>query len=162
MKIVNKLIGSAGGIIIGAMMFLVVAEVSSRLIWGSSIEGVIEIEGIFLALAIFLGLAPCEEGKKHVRAEFVVDHLPQKVKNILEVIIYLTAIFVVAIITWQVGLDMLSSWRIREVLPGANLQVPVYPAKTAAFIGYLFFCIQLIVNLMTGYKTKKQKESKVS
>ncbi|SDU18774.1 TRAP transporter small permease subunit [Desulfobacula phenolica] len=159
MKIVNKMFGSAGGILIGAMMLLVVAEVSNRLFWGSSIEGAIEIEGIFLALAIFLGFSPCEEEKKHVRVELVAARLPKKLKTFLDIIVYITAVGVVAVITWQVGLDMISSWSIRETLPGAKVQVPVYPAKAAAFIGYFAFFIQLMVSLASIIRTQRRSES---
>ncbi len=155
MKFINKLFGSAGGILIGAMMLLVVAEVSSRLFWGSSIEGTIEIVGMFLALAVFFGFSPCEEDGKHVRVELVAARLPKKVRDYLDIVVYMIAIVVVAVITWQVGLDTLSSWSIREVLPGAKVQVPVYPAKTAAFIGYLAFFVQLMVS-MVG-KIKRQR-----
>jgi len=155
MKFINKLFGSAGGILIGAMMLLVVAEVSSRLFWGSSIEGTIEIVGMFLALAVFFGFSPCEEDGKHVRVELVAARLPQKIRICLDIFVYIVAIVVVAAITWQVGLDTLSSWSIREVLPGAKVQVPVYPAKTAAFIGYLAFCVQLTVSLVTKIRTRR-------
>ena len=161
MKIVNQLFGTAGGIIIGIMMLLVVAEVTSRLFWGSSIEGAIEIEGVSLALAIFFGFSPCEERKNHVRAEFMAAWLPKKIKASLDIVVYLAAILVVAVVTWQVGLDMASSWSIKEVLPGARWQVPVYPAKAAAFLGYFAFFIQLTVNLVKAIKTQRKGRAKI-
>lgn len=152
MKYCNKVMGTAGGIFIGTMMLLIVAEVLSRLFLRGSIEGAIEIVGIFLALAVFLGFSPCEEGDSHVRVELVVGRLPHKFRTALNIVVYMFAIGIVAVTAWQVGLDALSSCKIREVLPGANVQVPVYPAKVVAFVAYGVFCFQLVVSLMNRAK----------
>lgn len=156
MRLLNKALGSIGGLIIGVMMLLTVAEVLSRLFLGSSIEGTIETVGIFLALAVFFGFSPCEEGGNHIRVKLAVRLLPRRIVIFLDMVVYVLAIAIVMVSAWQVGLDALSSWKFMEVLPGANIQVPVYPAKTAAFIGYLAFCLQLIVNLIKIVKHKKR------
>lgn len=154
MRIFNKIMGSIGGILIGLMMLLILAEVLSRLFFGSSIEGTLEIVGIFLALAVFFGFAPCEENNGHVRVDLIVQFLPQRVTFYLDIFVFLIAIAIVAVTAWQVGLDALSSWKFKEVLPGANVRVPVYPAKTCAFIGYFAFYVQLVINLITKIRNK--------
>ncbi len=159
MKFYNRLIGTAGGIFIGAMMFLIVAEVLSRLFLGSSIEGTIEIVGMFLALSVFLGFSPCEEGNHHIRVILVLSRLPTKLASTINIFVYILAFLTVVVITWQVGLDALSSLKIKEVLPGAKIHVPVYPAKIAAFIGYLSFCFQLLINLILKIKDDKKEGS---
>jgi len=65
---------------------------------------------------------------------------------ILDLVSYFLALVVVGVMVWQVGLDAYSSLVIREVLPGAELEVPVYPAKISAFIGFFAFGIQLLIN----------------
>jgi len=156
MRLYNKASGYFGGIVIGAMMLLVAAEVGSRHFFGSSIESTVEIVGISLALAVFLGFSPCEEGDKHVRVELVVRLLPQRVAIVLELIVYIMAITIVFATAWQVGLNAYSSWKIGEVLPGANLQVPVYPTKIAAFFGYLTFGFQLAENCIAKVRHNKR------
>jgi TRAP-type C4-dicarboxylate transport system permease small subunit len=152
MKFLNKLMGSIGGFIVGAMMLLTVAEVLSRLFLKSSIEGSIELGCVFFALAVFFGFSPCEEKNAHVKVELITANLPEKVSFPLEIVVYLLAIIIVSFTSWQVGLDALSAWEIGEVLPGAKVQVPVYPAKIGAFIGYMAFCLQLVVNLISKLK----------
>jgi TRAP-type C4-dicarboxylate transport system permease small subunit len=156
MKLFNRLMGSIGGFLVGLMALLIVVEVLSRLFLKSSIEGSIELECVLLSLAVFLGFSPCEEKNAHVKVELIVAHLPEKVSFSLEIVSYLLAIIIVSFTTWQVGLDALSSSEIREAFPGANVQVPVYPARIACFIGYLAFCFQLVVNVISKIKLKKR------
>jgi len=120
--------------------------VLSRLFLNSSIEGTIEIVGIFLSLSVFLGLAPCEQTNHHVRVELLRMRLGYRQRLILDLLSYILALVVVGTMVWQVGLDAYSSFMTREVLPGAELEVPVYPAKISAFIGFFAFGIQLLIN----------------
>jgi len=153
----NKIMAYLGGFTIGAMMLLVVSEVLCRLFLGQSIEGTIEIVSVCLALAIFLGYSPCEQVDHHVKVELIVRLLPEKIKLVMDVIVYLLAVGIVVISTWQVGLEALASWQIRETLPGAEFQVPVYPAKAVCFIGYLAFSIQLVFSLIRIIKKRNAK-----
>jgi TRAP-type C4-dicarboxylate transport system permease small subunit len=148
MRLYNRAMGGIGGAVIGAMMLLIVAEVLSRFLTGRSIEGVIEIVGVFLALAVFFGFSPCEEIKHHVRVELVVRLLPKKLSFALDILAYSLAIIVVLTTTWEVTLEALSSWHIREVLPGVAFHVPVYPAKAACSLGYVAFFVQLVLNFL--------------
>ncbi|MBW1736678.1 MAG: TRAP transporter small permease [Deltaproteobacteria bacterium] len=147
-----KMLGTLGGLAIGAMMLLILAEVLSRLFLGSSIEGTIEIVGMSLALAVFLGFAPCEQSHDHVRVELLRSRLKQRPQLALDIATYLLALLTVGVMTWQVGLDAYSSLLAREVLPGAELEVPVYPAKISAFIGFMAFGGQLLINLCKLFK----------
>lgn len=153
MKIHNRVMGSIGGCIIALMMLLVVSEVMSRIITGRSIEGVIELVGVSMAMGIFFGFSPCEERDQHVRVELVVRLLPSAVSFVVDIFVYILAITIVLITTYQVGLEALSSWSIREVLPGVTFHVPVYPAKIACFFGYLMFAFELVLNLRDRIKT---------
>jgi TRAP-type transport system small permease protein len=148
MTIRNRIAATIGSSLIFLIMLLLVVEVVSRMIFGASIEGVIEIVGIFLALSVFAGFSPCEEAKQHVTAELVVQRLPVRVARIVKIVIYILAVVTVAVMSWQTGLDFLNSYSIREALPGAKLQVPVYWAKGGVFVGFLLFLIQLIVSLI--------------
>ena len=126
----------------------------------ASIEGVIELQCVFFALVVFFGFSPCEEKDAHVKVNLVTTRLPAKFSLPLEIVVYLLAIAIVSVSGWQLGLDAATSWEIREALPGAKVQVPVYPAKIAAFLGYLAFCLQLIINLVSklrlfAHNTKK-------
>ena len=159
MLIQNRVMSYIGGVIIGAMMLLVSSEVLCRLLLGTSIEGTIEIVSIFLALAIFLGYSPAEERDHHVKVELLVIHFSPKVRRVVDLSMYVLAIAIVALSCWGVGIQAIDSWRIREALPGADFQVPVYPAKAVCFIGYFAFLIQLILKLIGMFRTKLNKQT---
>ena len=154
-----KALGIIGGLAIATMMMLILAEVLSRLFLNSSIEGTIEIVGIFLSLSVFLGFAPCEQTNHHVRVELLRMRLCYRHKLILDLLSYILALVVVGAMTWQVGLDAYSSFVTREVLPGADLEVPVYPAKISAFIGFFAFGIQLLINFRKLFKPSNNSQN---
>ena len=162
-KIINAL-GTLGGLAIAAMMLLILAEVLSRLFLGSSIEGTIEVVGIFLSLAVFLGFAPCEQTNHHVRVELLLMRIDDRKRFFLDLLSYIFAILIVGGMVWRVGLDAYSSLMTREVLPGADFQAPVYPAKISAFVGFLAFGVQLCINFSKIFSgsadSKLSKESR--
>ena len=129
------------------MMLLILAEVLSRLFLGTSIEGAIEVTGIFLSLAVFLGFAPCEQGGYHIRVELLRQKMNPGAIRRLDRAVYVVALLIAGTMAWQVGRDAWISLRTLEMLPGAHFQVPVYPAKISAFIGFTAFALQLAVNL---------------
>jgi TRAP-type C4-dicarboxylate transport system permease small subunit len=145
-KIINAL-GTLGGLAIAAMMLLILAEVLSRLFLGSSIEGTIEVVGIFLSLAVFLGFAPCEQTNHHIRVELLRMRIDDRKRFFLDLFSYILALLIVGVMAWRVGLDAYSSLMTREALPGADFEVPVYPAKISAFVGFLAFGLQLCLNI---------------
>lgn len=145
-KIITAL-GTLGGLAIAAMMLLILAEVLSRLFLSSSIEGTIEVVGIFLSLAVFLGFAPCEQTNHHIRVDLLRMRMHDRKRFFLDLFSYILALIIVGVMAWRVGLDAYSSLMIREVLPGADFEVPVYPAKISAFVGFLAFGLQLCLNI---------------
>jgi TRAP-type C4-dicarboxylate transport system permease small subunit len=148
MTIRNRILATIGSLLIFLIMILLVIEVVSRFVFGASIEGVIEIVGIFLALSVFAGFSPCEEGGQHVSAQLVVKRLPAGVARIVRILVYILAVITVAVMSWQTALNFYDSYSIREALPGADFQMPVYWAKAGVFIGFVMFLIQLIVSLL--------------
>jgi TRAP-type C4-dicarboxylate transport system permease small subunit len=148
-----RALGYLGGFAIAAMMVLIVGEVLSRALLGQSIPGALEIVGIFLSLAVFLGFAPSEQAHQHVRVELLRDRLGPARRSTLDLLGSLAGFVVVAVVTWAVGVDAYSSFAIREVLPGAAWEVPVYPAKIGAFIGFLAFGLQLLRNTVARVRS---------
>jgi TRAP-type C4-dicarboxylate transport system permease small subunit len=148
MTIRNRILATIGSLLIFLIMILLVIEVVSRFVFGASIEGVIEIVGIFLALSVFAGFSPCEEARQHVSAQLVVKRLPARLARIVKMLVYILAVITVAVMSWQTALNFYDSYSIREALPGAKFQMPVYWAKAGVFIGFVMFLIQLIVSLL--------------
>jgi len=148
MTIRNRILATIGSMLIFLIMILLVIEVVSRFLFGASIEGVIEIVGIFLALSVFAGFSPCEEAKQHVSAQLVVQRLPAPVARIIQLCVYVLAVVTVAVMSWQTALNFYDSYSIREALPGASFQMPVYWAKGGVFIGFVLFLVQLIITMV--------------
>ncbi len=148
MTIRNRISATVGSLLIALIMVLLVIEVVSRFIFGASIEGIIEIVGIFLALSVFAGFSPCEEANQHVSAQLVVQRLPARAAHIIKILVYILAVITVAVMSWRTALNFFDSYSIREALPGASFQMPVYWAKGGVFVGFVLFLIQLIISLL--------------
>ena len=157
MKYHNRVMAYTGGAVIAVMMLLVVAQVLCRLLLKTSIEGTLEVVSICMAMAIFLGYSPCEEINHHVKVELVLAVLPERVRRLLNMLVYPLAIGIVMVSAYQVGLEAIDSWKISETLPGADFQVPIYPAKIVCFIGYFAFLIQLIISFAGIFGKAEQR-----
>lgn len=132
------------GLLVFCIMILLSAEIVCRKL-GQPIPGTIEIAGFALAGIVFLGLSRCEEVHEHVRVEFLVVRYPPAIRRWAEIFIHLLGFIIYGIMTWQTGLEAISSWKTLEVVPGL-VPLPVYPAKTIVSIGCAMISIQLLVN----------------
>ena len=144
MKKINAFCAAFSGVLVCCLMVLLSGEILGRKL-GYPIPGTIEFAAFALVGIIFLGLSHCEELGGHVRVEFLLTRFSPKLRKAAEMFIYLLGFCIYGLMTWQTGVDAVSSWSVRETVPGL-MTLPVYPAKTVVPLGCALICIQIIVN----------------
>ena len=144
MKKINAICAAFSGVLVCCLMVLLSGEILGRNL-GYPIPGTIEFASFGLVGIIFLGLSHCEELKGHVRVEFLLARLSPMRLKAAEMFIHLLGFCIYGLMTWQTGLDAISSWSVRETVPGL-MTLPVYPAKTIIPLGCALICIQIVVN----------------
>jgi TRAP-type C4-dicarboxylate transport system permease small subunit len=138
------------------MALIIVVNAVGRKI-GHPLPGAIGLAGFMLAVVTFLGLAQCEDQDRHVRVEAILLRLSPKNRLRLLVFNYLVAVAVYGFMLWAMGANMLYSWKTSEELIG-DIFLPVYPAKTIAFIGVALMTFQVVLKLI-GFIRKQMTNS---
>lgn len=157
MKRVNAIASLLGAAFCFAMVLLITANIIGRKL-GNPVPGAVGLAGFMLATVVFLGLSRCEETESHIRVEFLLYHLPPKLRAWVTVFDYLVALLVFGAMVWATGIDTLRAWQIKQMLT-AVIMLPEYPVKTIVTLGCGLMFIQLAINTI-GFIRQRRVESR--
>ena len=137
------------------MTILITFDALLRYTLKESIPGGLEINSVLLVIMVFFSLGQVQAKKEHLRVDFFVDRLPPKVREYLEVVVYLFALAFFFILFWESIEFFQASFAVKEYY-GAAVRIPIYPAKAAMVLGCGLVVIELIkdVAILLTKKTK--------
>lgn len=153
---VNQIFSGFCGWLMLAMMILLVIDIISRTV-AKPIQGMAELSVFVMMIAIYLGMARCEENKEHVALEFVLNYLPAAKRRIADLLTSLIAVGSVGILLYAVLLNAINSFQTHESLEG-TVELAIWPVKFIIVIGLIFFWIQTIIHSVE--EAKKLSRSK--
>ena len=135
------------GIALLLMMIQTVTDVAMSRLFGSPIEGSLEIiSAYYMVMVVFLPLAMVELRHEHINADLFVRMLPKQAQRVIYVFGGLVSLAFFGTLCLQTGLDFVASFKINEVLMG-SIYVPVWPAKFALPIGFLAISLVVILHI---------------
>ncbi len=129
------------------MMLLGTADILGRFVLSRPVPGTYEITESLLILVVFLALAYGESRQQHIRVQLVLDRLPPQARQWLNLLAYGAGAFLFSLIAWKTWQFAMSSWAIREFMPG-EAPMPLYPTKFLLPIGCFFLVIQFLINFV--------------
>lgn len=155
----NKLLAEFCGLMLVLMVLFLVVELVSRLI-RMPIQGGSILAVFVMVIAVYFGLAACEEKNKHIKVSALTKLLPPKVQTGIDIFNYLLLLTLFAIITYGVGKNMIYSYQNAEAVPSTIL-IPVWPVKIMMFCGLVCYWLQIagktyskIKSLFSGSRVK--------
>jgi len=134
-------------------MLLLILDFVSRAIV-HPLQGVSELAVFVLVASVYFGIPHCEETNTHVKVELLTSILPAKLKKIVNLFTYFIAVITSAYVTYAVWINLLKSYHSREAVAG-TVPFQTYPVKIIMFLGCLFYCIQLAINMFKEAKNEK-------
>jgi len=117
------------------LAFLVMANIIGRTYFDFPIYGTAEIVAASIVIVVFLQAGYAIRSRSMLKADFLVEHLPEKVQRLLLAIGYLLgATFFLMIITggWE---ESIASYVEGEYEGEGALRVPSWPARWTVMIG---------------------------
>ncbi len=117
------------------LAFLVMANIIGRTVFDFPIYGTAEIVAASIVIVVFLQAGYAIRSRSMLKADFLVEHLPDKVQRTLLAIGYLLgAAFFLMIITggWE---ESIASYVDGEYEGEGALRVPSWPARWTVLIG---------------------------
>ncbi len=117
------------------LAFLVMGNIVGRYVFDYPIYGTAEIVAASIVIVVFLQAGYAIRSRSMLKADFLVEHLPDKVQRTLLAFGYLLgAAFFLMIITggWE---ESIASWVDGEYEGEGALRVPSWPARWTVMVG---------------------------
>ncbi len=118
-----------------ALVFLILGDIIGRGVFASPIYGTVEMVSASVVIIVFLQAGYAIRSRSMLRAEFLVEHLPDAVQRVLLAFGYLLgAAFFLMIITggWD---ESVRSYVEGEFEGEGALRVPSWPARWTVLVG---------------------------
>ena len=135
-----------GAGILSFMMFLTMADVVLRYVFGSPIPGAYEMIQYMMAIVIPFGIVFCAHDKSHVSVEVVFDLLPAKTQRILHCIVSLIVLVLFLLVAWQSVVLLDETYKTGYT--SAVLYIPAYPFAGTIALGFAALSLVLMADFL--------------
>ncbi len=127
------------------VMLVIVANIFMRA-WWKPLTGSYELVEILGAVILSMGVAYCAVNRGHVTVSLLVDSLPPRVQNIVEIITSAISLTFISLISW--GLLQYASNVHRRNLSTSSLDIPLYPVYYLVACGMIMLALTVLVELI--------------
>lgn len=156
-KIINEATAIISGVLIFIISFLAVIEVVARTAFNQPTSWSLAFSQFMLLYAIFLGSAYCFQQGGHIRVDLLVDHMPRKVRVIMNIIGLLIASVFVGVLAWQGYENTVLSAKF-DYLTITTIQIPAAYLYVIIFIGSILMLLSLFAMILENILEFRQKE----
>lgn len=138
-------------IALGLMAIFVTADISCRIFLNQSLLGSLETVKLLMVVVIFTSFANTQLEKGHIKAEILIEHLPPRLKAVLEYCVLILCFAFTSLWVWQCAAAAYVSWQSKEFTFGF-IKYYIWPAKMLMTLGMAVLWIQLLADVLSGYK----------
>ena len=137
---------AAASVSLFLMTWMIIINVSMRLIFNAPVAFVEEYSGFIYVFMIFMGFGWATRTDSHIDVSLVYDKLPRRTQDVMNVITSLLSLIVVGVYLFF-GFDVfIDSIRTHEV--SIITYTPFWIPKAAMCLGLLFFLLEVAVRVM--------------
>jgi tripartite ATP-independent transporter DctM subunit len=137
---------AVAAVLLCIMPLPVLFDVLFRLIFSSSIPGVIEIEEFMLALIVFLGVAHAHSHGGHINIDLLTAKLPKSVQSVIETSLYLLSTVFFAMMSWQLVEQGIKKFHNHQV--SFTYKIPVGTFRFFAAAGAALLALAVFVSFL--------------
>jgi TRAP-type C4-dicarboxylate transport system permease small subunit len=149
LKFISRGLSMVALILVLPLMLLIVADVVSRFFFNNPITGTAEIAATILVCMV-LGVSWAAFSGIHIKVGLIMDRVPRRVQNIVDLITLLGGLFVCTIISWRSFIAAVFSQQIKEVAT-VLLPIPSYPFKYIFFAGWVMLTLVVLTLLIQKF-----------
>ena len=144
-------LGTVAAVCILILMILTTLDVVLRYILNRPLKGALEISEILFLAAVFLGMAYTQLFREHVNADLLVSRLSKRTSLVLETVMFLPALLIYGLLTWQGTLAFWDSFITGEYRWGL-IRIPLWEARLMVPLGTFFLCLRLLGELVINFR----------
>lgn len=156
LSIANGLFSGISGWLLCVITFLLVLNLITRY-FGVAVQGLLELSTAMFISVVYLGISHCEEANDHIKVDFILQRVPQKLRDGLNIFNYLLAIIVGSLIAYAAFTSAGDAFFSNETVPG-TAPLPVAPVRFIIFIGVVMFVLQVVLHLYTVLRRNVSKQ----
>lgn len=134
-------------VVLAIMMLVVFADVVGRLVFKKPIDGASSICEILIVYVAYLGIGYGFHTKSHLQMPLLVRKLPSPIRKVWEVVIYVIALALFAILTYASYKYFLPSFQSMERYATVT-PLYIWTARIGVTIGCAFATLQLIMEVL--------------
>jgi len=140
------------------MMVITVADVIGRF-FNHPVLGADEIVVLMLIVSCAFSWAYVQSKKGHTTIDLILNVLPARAQNILNIVMSLLGLILMCLIAWQSVNMIMLSYRVQEWT--ALLQLPVWIFKISILVGSTLLGLQLILDIIDYAKKQGERITNV-
>jgi TRAP-type C4-dicarboxylate transport system permease small subunit len=145
--LIVKNVSFIGSILTFLLMILITCDVIGRNVFNNPIPGVPEIVKNAVVAILFLQISHVLKEGRHIRSTLILDRLPQKGKDILDIIANMLGIIIFGLLFYA---ELSPAIRALEMgdYEGEILKVPTFPLYVIILFGSILMVLQYLVLLI--------------
>ena len=130
------------------IMLVVVLDVARRYLFNSPLTWSYDLISLYLMVGMFFfSLSTTLEHNEHVRVDLLLKHFPVWARHLAELVTYVCACVVFALIVYVMGAKTLASFAAGEVAPGA-IPWPTWLSLLAVPLGAGLMLLRMLLRLV--------------
>jgi TRAP-type C4-dicarboxylate transport system permease small subunit len=146
-----------GSIALLAMMLLTTVDVIGRYFFNKPVLGAFELTEFLVLILIFSFLAPSQAKKSHVAVDLIVQHLPERLRAIIDVLNHLLCLMFMSLIAYRGYVRALEIKEFGEAT--SNLGIIKYPFAFFVVFGCAALSIEYLRDLIRLLIAKPKGEN---
>ena len=144
----TRLFGIIGAFIISALIVAMVYEVVSRYFFSAPTKWAFEMAYMLMGTSFMFGLAYCMQMGRHIRVDFVYDHVSLKARQIIDLAGYLFLVPMLLWLTWGLWEYFTEAYRVDETSGESAWNPIIWPFKFSLVIGIVLLFMQTVVQIV--------------
>lgn len=137
--------GLIAGICLMLMLALVMADVSAKYLLNTPITGTTEIVSYyFMAIAVYLALPYAERAGEHISVPLVTDLLPDRVREMLAILVALFSAGYLLVVAWASGEKAAALMHSGEEIGLIYFDLIIWPPRWLVPIAFVLMAIQIV------------------
>ncbi len=145
---ITKVFGGLSACLIPLLAVLIVYEVISRYAFSAPTYWAFEISYMLMGTCLMLAIAFCLQLRRHIRVDFLYDHVSMKKRAIIDIIGFVVFLLPMLIwCAWGLGVYFLEAYKVNEVSGESAWNPIIWPFKYTFTLGFYLLGIQTVAEI---------------
>jgi TRAP-type transport system small permease protein len=152
----NRVLHYVAGAALLALMFMIVANIFGRWLFGIPVRGTVELTQLLMVGIVYFGLGYTQSCDEHISVDLLYLKLPRRAKTVVDLFASIVTLVVVIILAWQLQ----AYYGVLEAggRETSTLGIPLAPLAWVAIAGAAAFALAVVGTLINRSRGREPDE----